>query len=252
MFKVYSGAHFSQIMPCFIPFFYMNDMAQCSQCSAFTSVAENYIGVEDKKIGSCKCMVYKLPEKHSKILQNFERSPSRYVEVLEERERIPTPVTRRALTSDLIIHPPADGIFTATLELKKQLDMGKNKLVVRVSDEMIEIFFTKKRGMDPDAANEDLLPKQKRRNPKWFSRLSRLTRSKKNNDEKSIANCRNIGRESLNENELIPHGYVSLPNFIITETLMLSLNERGDMIIQARIKGTIITSYTFRKRALTM
>ncbi len=195
-------------------------------------------------------MVVKATRKMSVILHNLKGGSPYDVGVLSETEKPPPPVTNTVLTSDLTIQPLVDGKFTAKLKMKNHIEREKN-LVLRVSDEKLQIFFTNEHSIDQDAENDGVRRKQGIQNSKWFSKLNILGKSKRNS-KRSGTDKMNFNKEALNENNLVPHGYISLPNYILTETLTFSLNAAGDLHIQANIKGAIKPSYTFRKRTLKL
>ncbi len=194
-------------------------------------------------------MVEKVTRKMSTLLENIRRRSSNDLLDLPETERPLSPVTDTLLTSDLTVHLPVDGKFTAELKLKKQHASEKN-VVLRVSNGKLEIFFTKKYDTDQDAANENLLKEEKKRNRKWFSRKNIFKKSGRKAEKRLSIKKMTVNRESLDEKNFLPHGFITLPDYVLTETLTFSLNNAGDLNIQADIKGAIKPSYIFKKKTL--
>ncbi len=195
-------------------------------------------------------MVEKVTRKMSTLLENFRRRSSNDLLDLPETERPLSPVTDTLLTSDLTVHLPVDGKFTAEVKLKKQHASEEN-VVLRVSDGKLEIFFTKKYDMDQeDATNENLPQEENKRNRKWFSRKNIFKKFGSNAKKRLSIKKMTVNRESLDEKNFLPHGFITLPDYILTETLTFSLNNAGDLNIQADVKGAIKPSYIFKKKTL--
>ncbi len=192
--------------------------------------------------------VKRVTRKMSVLLQNLRRKSSNDV-VFGEAEV--QPVIDKLLTSDLTVHAPVDGKFTADLKLKKQL-VNEKILVLRVSHGKVEVF-TKKCEVDQDAPNESLLQEEDRKNRKWYSRMNIFRESmKKGKIKKKTVMKKMMMREKLNENDLLGYGSLPFPDYILAESLTFSLNPSGYLNIQADMKGVITPAYIFRRKVLKL
>ena len=137
------------------------------------------------------------------------------------------PMKNNILTSDLLIHLPCNGRFLAELQLRQILKDNTKDLVIRVSETRVEILFAeKKMGFDN---TEEM--KNKKKNGNWIRRILSC-RSKKSKSEA-------IQNNEILEQELTFHGHIILPMYIQCETLEFSMNENGNLSIEADIKGAI-------------
>ncbi len=211
--------------------------------SLFKALSENCIYEEETK-----SMAKKTRERMSIILQSLKGKSLNNAALSPGTTRPLSPaiLAGSVLSSDLTVHPPVDGKFTAELILKKQL-VNEKSVVLKVSDGKLEIFFTKQ---DQDDGDENLIQEENKTNRKWISKINIFRASGRKGKKRSDIHKMTVKRQSLDEKDLVPHGCILLPDYILTETLTFSLNPSGDLNIQADMKGVITPSYIFRKKIL--
>ena len=137
-----------------------------------------------------------------------------------------------------------NGLFSAELTLDKYMcaeERKRKKVVLKVADTMLQIFCVKKQEDEKE---------EEKRNVKQDENKKENKKGKQNGNAKNWSSGRlkkfkiggtgdkkKVKKEVLNENELQPYGYISLPNYIIIDTLQVSINVFGNLQIAARMKG---------------
>ena len=163
------------------------------------------------------------------------------------------PTTENILTSDLIIHPPSFGKFTAELQLKRLIGKEKKLVVVKVYDAKLEILFEKENASNnmwneekKDAPPENIKSRERGLKANILQKLKRLSREEKENGMEQKQN------NFIDEKDFIVHGYIPLPSYILSETLEFSMNFFGNLHIEASIKGAITAVRQFRRKTIVL
>ncbi len=180
----------------------------------------------------------KLLKKFSTASRQTAGKPANF-EVAVEKCMNNLPRKNHILTSDLLIHPPCNGRFSAELQLWQILKDSNKDLVIRVSETRVEILFAEKKTEN----TEDM--KNKEKNGNWIRRI--LSRRNKKTKSEKIQNLRN---NEISAQDLTFHGHIILPIYIQCETLEFSMNENGNLSIEADIKGAIPTPQMPKMRVL--
>ncbi len=151
-------------------------------------------------------------------------------------------------------------MFTAELKLEKYMcakEREEKKIVLKVADAKLQIFCVEKQDDDGKSEKQNENEKQNGNVKRWSSVRNSLKKLQKNSMEKlnSImvaGGDKKSKKWVLNENDLQPYGYISLPNYIISDTLQVSINVFGNLQIAACMKGAITNSLTFKRRTLQL
>ena len=136
----------------------------------------------------------------------------------------PILISGKQLTSDLLIHPPANGKFTTVLQLNQVLGNDIKLVVVKVYGTELQILLAKKSHVKCNGKN--YCQDQGKLEYSWKDIIKKLGLAKKN---------RRKCNESLKEDDMIVHGQICLPDYINSETLQFSMNCFSDLQIKANI-----------------
>ncbi len=187
-----------------------------------------------------------LLRKISAISMRSNKSPN--INRQSPKERSSSPIRNNILSSDLMIHPPCNGMFSAELQLKNIIGKDQKEVVVKVSDTRLEILFaekTKKITIEDEEPNKKV-KKPKKKMGRWLTKYLcgpfRKMEKKDSDDDKKPTEPED------EEKSLKVHGHILLPNYIISETLEFSMNYFGNLNIQADIKGAIKSSTVFHRK----
>ncbi len=193
-----------------------------------------------------------LKRKISQVSDILFRKPSNDIES-SGKAREPSPTKENLLTSDLIIHPPSYGTFTAELQLKHFIGNEKKQIVVKVHNTKLEILLAKNEDVSNEKLNEEIkevLLEKENRSDAGF-RINLLQKLRKRSTEKeNVKDQKQNG--PIEEKHFTVHGYIPLPNYIHSETLEFSMNFFGNLYIEAKIKGAITMQQQFRRKTFQL
>ena len=160
---------------------------------------------------------------------------------VQPEDRSLSPTRNNMLSSDLIVHPPCNGKFTAELKLKNIIGKKQKKVVVKVSGTRLEILFAENTKLNENNNEKHITEINKTpegKIGKLFKKNIFNPPMKFKRRHSDVVESKPV-EDFAEEKRFKVHGQIQLPDYINSETLGFSINFAGNLNIQADIKGAI-------------